>query len=147
MRVEFTVTKRVSLSLLGQEPETRPGDAVAVVGRLAGVDPDTDLITLRPVIVRHKDRLTPKVGKELLCEVDPTATYYSYTGGKKAVSLTYRDRDLLKFKGEILGKKGKQAWADFLEKEVAERNKARAVERAAKKAAQAARKQQQDSTE
>jgi len=128
MKVRFVVTKRESLRKLREAPESKVGDAIAVTGRLVSVGESTGVIALDPVIVKRKDRLEPKMGKELLHEVDPSAVFYSYTGGKKAVHLTYRDRDLLRAKDEILGKQGKQAWADFLAGEVAKREKRRAAE-------------------
>lgn len=140
MDVEFTVTKRVSLDILSEKPKSKLGDAIAVTGCVREADPERNVISLHPVIVRHKDRLSSKIGKELLCEVDPGATFYSYTGGKRPVSLTYKDRDLLKHENRIL-KQGQQAWADFLEQELARRERARATERAQRKAAEeAARK-------
>ncbi len=125
MDVRFFVTKRVSLTKLLEEPTSKPGDAIAVTGVVVGAD--SSAITLNPVIVRHKDRLHPKRGKELLCEVDPSATFYSYTGGKTPVSLTYKDRDLIKHKDRVIGEGGNQAWTDFLTRELAKRNKARAA--------------------
>jgi len=125
MQVAFRTTKNVSLRKLSEDPESTVGDAIAVTGKIVSADSEKNLIEIHPVIVRHKDRAQPKVGKELLYEIDPKAIYYSYTGGKKAVHLTYRDRDLLKFKSEILETQGQQAWADFLEREVAKRKQAR----------------------
>ena len=129
MDVKFFVSKRVSLQKLSEAPVSTPGDAIAVTGVIKSVADNT--ITLSPMVVRHKDRLHPKRGKEMLCEVDPTATFYSYTGGKKAISLTYKDRDLLQHRDRIMAQGGNQGWADFLAKEVATRNAARAA--AAKK--------------
>lgn len=133
MDVEFTVTKRVSRGILAEDPKSVIGDAIAVTGRFVGVDWKRNTIRLHPVIVRHKDRLSPKLGKELLCEIDPGATFYSFTGGKKEVNLTYKDRDLLRFENSIIRKSGKQAWADFLRKELAKREKERAQKRAEQK--------------
>ena len=130
MDVKFLVKKRVSLRTLKEDPVSKVGDALAITGIVAGVE--TNTIILGPVIVRHKDRLSPKRGKEMLYEVDGSATFYSYTGGKRPVSLTYKDRDLLQHRGRILGQYGKQGWTEFLEQELAKREKARA---AAKKAA------------
>jgi len=124
MDVRFVVTKRVSLKRLKEEPASKVGQAIAVTGVVQGVV--TNTIILRPVIVRHKDRLAPKRGKEMIYEFNPSATFYSYTGGKRAVSLTYKDRDLLQFKNEILSKHGKNGWAEFLERELAKREKERA---------------------
>lgn len=133
MDVQFVVKKRFSIQKLKEDPETKLGDAIAVTGVVRDVRENT--IILDPMVVRHKDRLHPKRGKELLCEVDPTATFYSYTGGKRAVSLTYKDRDLLQHKDRVLGQKGNVGWQEFLEQELAKRKKARAAEIAAEKAA------------
>jgi hypothetical protein len=129
MDVRFVVTKRNSLKELRMDPETKVGDAIAVTGLVQGIEKNT--ILLHPVIVRHKDRLSPKRGKELLCEVDPSATFYSYTGGKRPVSLTYKDRDLLQYRDRVLAEHGKQGWTEFLERELAKREKARAAARKA----------------
>jgi len=132
--VKFVVKKRVSLRKLQEEPVTKVGDALAITGVMK--DANTSFITLGPVVVRHKDRLTPKRGKEMLYEVDPSATFYSYTGGKRPVSLTYKDRDLLKYKHSILSSQGKQGWTEFLEQELAKREKARAAARKARRSNQ-----------
>jgi hypothetical protein len=131
MDVQFVVKKRYSIDKLKEEPESKQGDAIAVTGVVRGVKENT--IILDPVVVRHKDRLHPKRGKELLCEVDPGATFYSYTGGKRAVSLTYKDRDLLQHKDRVLSAKGNVGWQEFLEQELAKRKKSRAAEAAARK--------------
>jgi hypothetical protein len=122
----FTVTKPISLRILKEDPVTKFGSAIAVSGQIESADKEANIIRLKHTVVRHKDRLSPALGKELICEVDPRATFYSYTGGKKKVSLTYKDRDLLKHKERILEESGKQGWADFLLTEVAKRNAARA---------------------
>ena len=137
MDVLFLVKKRVSLSKLQEEPLSKVGDALAITGIITGVVRNT--IVLGPVIVRHKDRLSPKRGKEMLYEVDPGATFYSYTGGKRAVSLTYKDRDLLQHRDKILAGQGKQGWTEFLERELAKREKARAAARKARTAERKAR--------
>jgi hypothetical protein len=134
MDVRFTVTKSESLVKLAEDPMSKIGDAIAITGVVRGIA--TNTISCSPVIVRHKDRLHPKRGKELLCEVDPTATFYSYTGGDRPVSLTYKDRDLLQYRDQMLAQKGKRGWAEFLEQEMAKRKKDR--EAARKKAAAAA---------
>jgi hypothetical protein len=125
MDVKFVVVKRESLNKLQEDPESKVGDALAITGLVRAAA--TNSIILGPVIVRHKDRLNPKRGKELLCEVDPSATFYSYTGGKRAVSLTYKDRDLLQYKDRIMAQSGKNGWAEFLEQELAKREKERAA--------------------
>ncbi len=123
----FTVTKPISLRILKEAPVTKLGSAIAVTGKIVSADKDANTIHLRHTIVRHKDRLSPALGKELMCEVDPRSTFYSYTGGNKEVNITYKDRDLLKHKDKILAQRGKQGWADFLSDEVAKRNAARAA--------------------
>lgn len=128
MKVTFVVTKSHSLSILNQAPASVPGKGLAVVGKIAGVDHENATIELDPVIVRHKDRIEPKMGKELLGEVDPSAIYYSFTAFDPPVHLSYRDRDLLEFKSSILDKQGPKAWADFLRKKIAERERQRAGE-------------------
>lgn len=126
-RVEFKVAKAVSLRKLAESPASSIGDAIAVTGKLVSADPKKQIIVLNPVIVRHKDRLSPKMGKELMAELDPGAFYYSYTGGRRPVHVTYKDRDLLKAKGRILGSGGALAWAEYLEKKLAERRRERAA--------------------
>ena len=130
MDVSFTVTKRESLKLLRSDPESVPGKAIAVTGKF--VEIDSNCIYLDPVIVRHKDRLSPAIGKELLCEVSPTATFYSFTGGDHEVNVTYKDRDLLQHRDKVMSQGGKQGWCDFLTAELAKRNKARAIQAEAK---------------
>ncbi|NQU38382.1 MAG: hypothetical protein HQ523_00340 [Lentisphaerae bacterium] len=124
MKVAFTISKPVSMKTLKEAPPSMIGDAIAVSGKIAAVDLKRQLITLRPVIVRHKDRLTPKIGKEMLYELDPSAICYSFTAVKPGVQLPYKHRDLLDHKAEILEKQGKQAWADFLRSELAKRKQA-----------------------
>ena len=121
MAVAFTVTKPGSLAKLEGDRSSMLADAIAVTGRIVGVDPDSKRIALRPVIVRHKDRLTPKTGKELFHELDPNAVYYSFTADRQAVQVPYKHRDLLESKARILGAQGTQAWADFLRRELAQR--------------------------
>ena len=77
--------------------------------------------------MRHKDRLSPKVGKELLGEVNPGATFYSYTEGPRPVKLEFRDRDLLANRDKVLAEGGPKAWAEYLEKEIAKRKQQRAA--------------------
>jgi hypothetical protein len=132
--VIFTVVMPVSLSILKTDPVTKPGDAIAVTGKIAGIDPGKNAIVLGETIVRHKDRLSPKIGKELLSEVNPGATFYSYTEGPRPIKLEARDRDLLQHRDEIMAKGGSKAWFEFLETEIAKRKAARAAD-AAKRAA------------
>ncbi len=126
MDVHFVITKSVSLALLKQEPVSKVGRAIAVTGKLASVDEKKNTIYLEGSIVRHKDRLAPKMGKELLYEVDPGAVFYNYTGGSRPVTLTYKDRDLIRHKEKIIEESGPDGWVKFLEDEVAKRQKARA---------------------
>ncbi len=128
MDVTFTITAPVSLKTLRTAPESGPGEAIAITGRVLSVDEKRNAIVLGETLVRHKDRLSPAVGKELLCEVTPNGTFYSFTGGGKEVNLTYQDRDLLRHQSEIISKQGKKGWSDFLEAELAKRNAARAQE-------------------
>jgi len=124
----FTVTKPISLRILKESPATKLGSAIAVTGKIVSASKKSNKIDLSYTIVRYKDRLSPALGKELMCEVDPHSTFYSYTGGNKEVNITYKDRDLLKNKDKILAQKGRQGWADFLSTEVAKRNATRAME-------------------
>ena len=123
--VKFTVTMPVSLSLLNSDPVSKVGDAIAVTGKLIGFDPGKNAIVLESPIVRHKDRMSPKVGKELLGEVNPGATFYSYTEGPRPVKLEFRDRDLLVNRDKVLAEGGPKAWMEFLEKEIAKRKQQR----------------------
>ena len=125
MDVHFVITKSVSLALLKQDPVSKIGRALADTGKLVSVDEKKNTIYLEGSIVRHKDRLAPKMGKEMLYEVDPGAVFYNYTGGSRPVTLTYKDRDLIRHKEKIIEKGGADAWVKFLEAEVAKRQKAR----------------------
>ena len=125
--VIFTITMPVSLSILKSDPVTKVGDAIAVTGKLAGIDPGKNGILLGETIVRHKDRLSPKMGKELLGEVNPGATFYSYTEGPRPIKLEFRDRDLLANRDKIMAAGGPKAWVEFLETEIAKRKQQRAA--------------------
>ena len=127
MDVKFSITMPVSLSLLQADPVSKVGDAVAVTGRLMGIEPGKNVILLESTIVRHKDRLSPKMGKELLGEVNPGATFYSYTEGPRPIKLEFRDRDLLANRDKVLAEGGPKAWAEYLEKEIAKRKQQRAA--------------------
>lgn len=122
--VMFRVRKPVSLKKLKETPESNVGDAIAVTGKIASADPGKKRIELNPVIIRHKDRLAPKIGKELFYELDPNATCYSFTEVSPGVQVPYKHRDLLKHKEKVLGNKGPQAWVDFLNAELAKRKQA-----------------------
>ncbi|MCX6982799.1 MAG: hypothetical protein NTV08_18910 [Verrucomicrobia bacterium] len=125
--VIFTVTMPVSLSILKTDPATKVGDAIAVTGKIVGIDPGKNGILLGETIVRHKDRMSPKVGKELLGEVNPGATFYSYTEGPRPIKLEFRDRDLLQSRDKIMAAGGPKAWVEFLETEIAKRKQQRAA--------------------
>ena len=127
MDVKFTITMPVSLALLQENPASKIGDAIAVTGKLAGIEPGKNTILLESTIVRHKDRLSPAMGKELLAEVNPGATFYSYTEGPRPIKLEARDRDLLANRDRIMAAGGPKAWAEFLEKEIAKRKAERAA--------------------
>jgi len=125
MDIHFSVSKSVSMAMLARDPKTKRGDAIAVTGAVLNADHKKNFIELGDSIVRHKDRLSPKIGKELLCEVDPGAVFYNYTAGSRPITLTYEDRDLIRHKDRIVGENGADGWVEFLEKEVAKRKKAR----------------------
>ena len=132
MDVKFNIMMPVSLAMLKADPETKIGDAIAVTGKVAGIEPGKNVILLESTIMRNKDRLSPAMGKELLGEVKPDATFYSYTEGPRPIRLEYRDRDLLANRDKIMAEGGPKAWAEFLEKEIAKRKQQRAAEAAAK---------------
>jgi hypothetical protein len=126
--IKFTVTMPVSLALLKSDPASKVGDAIAVTGKVMGFEPGkNNVILLDNTIVRHKDRFTPKAGEELLGEVSPGATFYSYTEGPRPVNVEFRDRDLLVNRDKVLAAGGPKAWAAFLEKEIAKRKLERAA--------------------
>jgi len=129
MQVTFLVQKSISLSVLQKDPATKVGDAVAVIGVVESADPVKREMVLNPVIVRYKDLLSPKVGKEMLEERDASAIVYSFTGGKKAVNVSKRDQDLVANEKEMIEKLGKDGWAEYLLAEIAKRDKAERVER------------------
>jgi len=131
--VKFTVSMPVSLGIMRQEPKSKVGDALAVMGRFVALEDKTNAMLLDSPIVRYKDRLSPAIGKELLGDVLPGAVFYSYTNGPRAVHLEAQDRDLLTHRDSVLEKGGPVAWTEFLEQEVAKRKAARAA--AAKEAA------------
>lgn len=127
MDVVFTVSMPVSLSILKAEPVTKTGDALAVTGKVLGIDAARNAIQLGEPIVRQKDRLSPKIGKELLSEVNPGATFYSYTEGPRPIKVEARDRDLLQHRDRIMAAGGPKAWVEFLETEIAKRKQQRAA--------------------
>ena len=93
MVVDFVITKKVSLK---KAASLKKGEAVAVLGRIKSIGKKPNRIVLDPVIVKYKDRLAPKIGKELLCEVDPDARYATFTDeAGELVELKGKHRDLL----------------------------------------------------
>ncbi|MFA7175122.1 MAG: hypothetical protein WC340_17245 [Kiritimatiellia bacterium] len=129
MIVKFLVQKSISLAVLQREPATAAGDGVAVTGVIESVDPEKRSMVLNPVIVRYKDRTAPKVGKEMLSEVDSSSVIYSFTAGKKPVNLTKRDEDLIVNEKQMLKELGNDAWAAYLLREIAKRDKAERTKR------------------
>jgi hypothetical protein len=127
MDVTFSITMPVSVAMLKADPPSKVGDAIAVTGKLVGIEPGKNTIVLGETIMRHKDRLSPKMGKELLGEVNPGATFYSYTEGPRPIHLEFRDRDLLARRDEIMASGGPKAWFDYLEKETTKRKQERAA--------------------
>jgi hypothetical protein len=128
MYIKFTVRKTMSILKLMEDPETKVNDCIAVIGVVSSADKDKNEIILNPVIVRNKDRSAPKAGKEFAYEVDDSQTAYSFTGGDEPVNVGKRDLDLLQYKSKYYGSgstKEKKAWADFLLKEIAKRDKER----------------------
>ncbi len=129
MDVVFTVDQPVSLAKLREDPPTRAGTAIAVRGRISKADPEHKRLYLDPVVVRHKDRMSPATGKEMLYELDPGAIFYSYTAGPRPLHVTYRDRDLVQQRERILERQGPEAWFTFLERELQRREQARRAQR------------------
>ena len=132
MNVKLRISATNSLALLKNSPETKIGDAIAVTGKVNSVDTEKNTIVLDSSIVRHKDVLSRKPGKELLAEVDPTALVYSYTEGPRPIMLQAQDKDLLESRDKILEQGGPKAWFEFLETEIAKRKAQRAAERQAR---------------
>jgi hypothetical protein len=64
---------------------------VAVSGRIKSIGVETNGIVLDPVVVRYKDRLEPKSGKELLPEVDPSARIGTDTSSGQEVIRLKKD--------------------------------------------------------
>ena len=71
MKVALVVTKALSLELAAA---LTTNDSVSAYGRIKSMGLDApDLIVVEPALLKHKDRGAPKLTKELLREVDPTA--------------------------------------------------------------------------
>lgn len=129
MLVKFRVIKSMSLATLKDPPASTTNDAVAVTGVIESLDPEKRVLVLNPVIVRYKDRQTPKVGKEMYYERDSGGIVYSFTGGKEPVNVSKRDADLIQYESKIIAERGKEGWAKFLLDEIAKRDKAAKAER------------------
>ena len=132
MNVKLRISASNSLALLKNPPETKVGDAIAVTGKVNSADTAKNTILLDSSIVRHKDVLSRKPGKELLSELDPTALVYSYTEGPRPIMLQAQDKVLLESRDKILAEGGPEAWFKFLETEIAKRKAHRAPERQAR---------------
>ena len=71
MKVALVVTKALSLELAAT---LITNDSVSAYGRIKSMGMAApDLIVVDPALLKHKDRVAPKLTKELLHEVDPTA--------------------------------------------------------------------------
>ena len=51
--VSFMVSAPVSLKILRADPETKPGDAIAITGRITRIDEKRNAILLGETLVRH----------------------------------------------------------------------------------------------
>ncbi|MCX6992881.1 MAG: hypothetical protein NT011_07030 [Kiritimatiellaeota bacterium] len=69
MKVALVITKQLSLELAAT---LTTNDSVAAYGRIKSMTAP-DLVVVDPALLKHKDRAAPKLTKELLHEVDPTA--------------------------------------------------------------------------
>lgn len=71
MQIALVLTKRLSLELAGN---LTTNDCVAAYGRIKTIgSAGANLIEVDPAILKHKDRATPKLTKELINEVDDKA--------------------------------------------------------------------------
>ena len=71
MMVAIVVTKALSLKLAAT---LTTNDSVSAYGRIKSMGQVApDLIVVAPALLKHKDRVAPKLSKELLHEVDTTA--------------------------------------------------------------------------
>ncbi len=71
LQVVLVVTKKLSLELART---LTTNDCVAANGRVKSIGEESaKLLILDPVVLKYKDRAGPKMSKELLHEVDPTA--------------------------------------------------------------------------
>ena len=72
MYVEFVITKKESLKIAEGIQE---GEAMAVTGRIKTISKANNSIAFESVRIEHKDVTKPKVGKELLSDIDSKARY------------------------------------------------------------------------
>lgn len=71
MKVALVITKQLSLELAAT---LTTNDSVSAYGRIKSIGlVASDLIVVEPALLKHKDRAAPKLSKELLHEIDPTA--------------------------------------------------------------------------
>ena len=71
MQVALVITKQLSLKLANG---LTTNDCVSAYGRIKTIGGKTpNLMVVDPALLKHKDRAAPKLTKELLHEVDPTA--------------------------------------------------------------------------
>jgi hypothetical protein len=71
MKVALVITKQLSLDLANG---LTTNDCVSAYGRVKTIGSEaTNLIVVDPALLKHKDLKAPKLTKELLHEVDPTA--------------------------------------------------------------------------
>lgn len=71
MKVALVITKQLSLELANG---LTTNDCVSAYGRIKTIGGETpNLMVVDPALLKHKDRAAPKLTKELLHEVDPTA--------------------------------------------------------------------------
>jgi hypothetical protein len=71
MKVVLVLTTKLSLDIA---KTATTNECVAANGRVKSIGTEApDMIVMDPVALRHKDRAGPKMSKELLNEVDPTA--------------------------------------------------------------------------
>ena len=71
MQVALVITKRLSLKLAN---DLTTNDCVSAYGRIKTIGGEApNLMVVDPALLKHKDLAAPKLTKELLHEVDPTA--------------------------------------------------------------------------
>lgn len=71
LTIKMIVTAPLSLELARN---LQPGESIAGKGRVKSLGTEEkNLMVLDPAVINHKDREAPKLSKELLREIDPTA--------------------------------------------------------------------------